>query len=43
MDFWFFYSIVLPAGIVVLGFVAAQLHEWDLDRRQKHKNRHPGE
>ncbi|MGF9563286.1 hypothetical protein [Neorhizobium sp. JUb45] len=43
MDFWFFYSIVLPAGIVVLAFVAAQLHEWDLDRRQRRKNRQPGE
>jgi len=42
-DFWFYYSIVLPALIVVLGYIAYRLHEWDLDRRQRQKHRHPGE
>ncbi|WP_280114028.1 hypothetical protein [Neorhizobium vignae] len=41
MDFWFFYSVVLPAVIVLIGYIAVRLHEWDLDR--KHKPRQPGE
>lgn len=41
MDFWFYYSIVLPTIIVLMGYVALRLHEWDLDR--KHKHRPPGE
>ncbi|WJR65542.1 hypothetical protein QTA58_15005 [Neorhizobium sp. CSC1952] len=41
MDFWFLYSVVLPAVIVLIGYIAVRLHEWDLDR--KHKNRQPGE
>jgi hypothetical protein len=41
MDFWFYYSVVLPAVIVLIGYIAVRLHEWDLDR--KHKPRQPGE
>ena len=41
MDLWLFYSVGLPAIIVLIAYVAMRLHEWDLDR--KHKNRHPGE
>ncbi|MET3588260.1 hypothetical protein ABID21_004395 [Pseudorhizobium tarimense] len=37
MDFWFFYSIVLPSIIVMLGYLALRLHEWDLDRKNKHR------
>lgn len=39
MDFWFYYSVVLPTIIVLIGYVALRLHEWDLDR--KHKRRQP--
>ncbi|CAN7455126.1 hypothetical protein [Neorhizobium sp. LjRoot104] len=41
MDFWFYYSVVLPAVIVLIAYIAMRLHEWDLDRR--HKKRQPGE
>jgi hypothetical protein len=29
---WFFVSIGLPAIIVLVGYVAMRLHEWDLNR-----------
>jgi len=41
MDFWFYYSVVLPAAIVLIAYIAMRLHEWDLDR--KRKPRQPGE
>jgi hypothetical protein len=40
-DFWFYYSIVLPAIIISVAYIAMRLHERDLDRKQKH--RQPGE
>ncbi|WP_280952610.1 hypothetical protein [Neorhizobium alkalisoli] len=38
---WLFVSFGLPAIIAVIAYTAVRLHEWDLDR--KHKHRHPGE
>lgn len=41
MDFWLFYSVGMPAIIVLIAYIAMRLHERDLDR--KHKHRQPGE
>lgn len=41
MDFWTFFNVVIPTIIVVMAYIAYRLHEWDLDR--KHKHRQPGE
>ena len=44
MEFWTFYSYVLPAIIMVLGILAYFLHEWDLNRKiRKRGQQHPGE
>ncbi len=38
---WLFISLGLPAIIATIAYTAVRLHEWDLDR--KHKHRQPGE
>ncbi len=38
---WLFVSFGIPAIIAIIAYVAVRLHEWDLDR--KHKHRKPGE
>ncbi len=40
---WLFVSFGMPAIIAIIAYIAVRLHEWDLDRRQKHKHRQPGE
>ncbi|WP_264319352.1 hypothetical protein [Rhizobium terrae] len=37
MDIWLFYSVGMPAIIVLIGYIAVRLHEWDLDRKHKHR------
>ncbi|WP_272955606.1 hypothetical protein [Affinirhizobium pseudoryzae] len=41
MDFWFYYSFVLPGVIVLIAYIGMRLHERDLDR--KHRQHQPGE
>lgn len=38
---WLFVSFGMPLIIGVIAYAAYRLHEWDLDR--KHKHRQPGE
>ncbi|SFB63431.1 hypothetical protein SAMN03159496_06246 [Rhizobium sp. NFR07] len=43
MDFWTFYGYVLPAIIMVGAVFLYLLHEWDLDRKIRRRQQHPGE
>jgi hypothetical protein len=43
MDFWILYGIVLPAIILIVAYIAMRYHEWDLDRKIRRRQQHPGE
>ena len=33
-EYAIFAFVVMPLAVVILGYVAVRLHEWDLDRKQ---------
>ncbi len=39
-EFWFLAFVITPAFVVIVGYIAVRLHEWDLDR--KRTSREPG-
>lgn len=41
MTFWDLYNFGIPTVLMLLGYIAVRLHEWDLDR--KHGHPPPGE